>query len=410
MSEREDFALALEYLRLLAQQRFGEFWRAGGEGRLSRLEVRDAFAELAVEFGEQAAAAAVDYLVLSRSLDDDLAGLSLPDRADPVGFGQALASYDWALNTSVEAGVFDAVGARAKLDGVLARVVSGQASDTVALNVLRDGTAYARVPEVGACGFCLMLASRGAVYSAETVGAVNKFHDNCRCLGIEVRRDGSDLPRINRDLQELWQESGSVTQADFERALNTRREFGSVGEPRNAQVYRLPDDSARAAIVRWQGMDRFYAQVQKASEGLSSDPEALEILDLLDAAAQLTPLKRDVLMWRGVRNWHAMFGTDSIEELAKYDEDQVRFTAISSERKVAEEQFTSYGRAGALLKMYVRKGTPGIWMPSNGSSAKELVEQQEFLIPPGARIKVVSVTRGKLPIIEVEVSYESRSF
>lgn len=88
---------------------------------------------------------------------------------------------------------------------------------------MRDGTAFARVPEPGACSFCLMLASRGAVYTAKTVGAVNKFHDHCRCLGIEVKRDGSDLPRINRDLEQLWGDSESSTQADFEKALWARK-------------------------------------------------------------------------------------------------------------------------------------------------------------------------------------------
>lgn len=404
--QQDDYALALEYLRLLAQQRFGELWRAGGVGRLTRSEVRDAFAELTVAFGEQAAAAAVDYLVLSRSLDEELAGLAFPDQADPVKYGHALASYDWALNTSMNAGVFDAVGARVKLDGILARVVSAQASGTIVRNVMRDGTAFARVPEPGACSFCLMLASRGAVYTAKTVGAVNKFHDHCRCLGVEVKRDGSDLPRINRDLEQLWSDLKSSTQADFEKALNTRREFGVVGQPRNTRVYRLPDDSARESIVRWQGMDRFYVQVQKAADGVNDDPEALKVLDELDVAARRTPLQRDVLMWRGVRNWQAAFGLESLKEIATYDKEQARFTAISSDRKVAEEEFTTFDKAGALLKITARKGTPGIWMPANGSDSHELIRQQEFLVPPGARIRVVSVRNGELPIIEVELLNE----
>lgn len=45
-------------------------------------------------------------------------------------------------------------------------------------------------------------------------------------------------------------------------------------------------------------------------------------------------------------------------------------------------------------------------MPSNGSADEDLVAQQEFLVPPGARMRVVNVSRGELPIIEVEMSYE----
>ncbi|WP_246394875.1 hypothetical protein [Corynebacterium anserum] len=91
-----------------------------------------------------------------------------------------------------------------------------------------------------------MLASRGAVYASREhvlrvgAGGLRKgtkrelgvaFHDHCRCLAIEVRRDGSDLPRINRDLERLWSESGSRTQADFKKALGARRLNGAPTWP-----------------------------------------------------------------------------------------------------------------------------------------------------------------------------------
>lgn len=68
------------------------------------------------------------------------------------------------------------------------------------MGALKAGTAYARVPEPGACAFCLMLGSRGAVYDHETVlGEVGRYHDNCRCLAIEVT-GRAPLPQINQDL------------------------------------------------------------------------------------------------------------------------------------------------------------------------------------------------------------------
>lgn len=33
------------------------------------------------------------------------------------------------------------------------------------------------------------------------------YHDNCRCVGIEVRTDESDLPRLNRELRQAWKEA-----------------------------------------------------------------------------------------------------------------------------------------------------------------------------------------------------------
>lgn len=58
--------------------------------------------------------------------------------------------------------------------------------DTVMQAAHADKAAYARVPEPGACKFCLMLASRGFVYSKSTVGQTKKFHGKCRCNPMPV--------------------------------------------------------------------------------------------------------------------------------------------------------------------------------------------------------------------------------
>jgi hypothetical protein len=58
--------------------------------------------------------------------------------------------------------------------------------DTVMQAAHKDKAAYARVPEPGACKFCLMLASRGFVYSKSTVGDSKKFHGKCRCNAMPV--------------------------------------------------------------------------------------------------------------------------------------------------------------------------------------------------------------------------------
>lgn len=53
--------------------------------------------------------------------------------------------------------------------------------DTVMQAAHKDNAAYARVPEPGACKFCLSLASRGFVYAKSTAGESRKFHGKCRC-------------------------------------------------------------------------------------------------------------------------------------------------------------------------------------------------------------------------------------
>lgn len=58
--------------------------------------------------------------------------------------------------------------------------------DTVIQAAHKEKAAYARVPEPGACKFCLMLASRGFIYSKSTVGDAKKFHGKCRCNAMPV--------------------------------------------------------------------------------------------------------------------------------------------------------------------------------------------------------------------------------
>lgn len=64
---------------------------------------------------------------------------------------------------------------------------------TVMQNANRDNASFARVPEPGACEFCLMLASRGFVYSRKTVdqtstayGQLSRYHGGCRCHAMPV--------------------------------------------------------------------------------------------------------------------------------------------------------------------------------------------------------------------------------
>lgn len=65
--------------------------------------------------------------------------------------------------------------------GDLARdQVKRQANRTMAENCARDGVRYARVPRGSeTCGFCIMLASRGYVYT--TPDAAQHSHDGCDC-------------------------------------------------------------------------------------------------------------------------------------------------------------------------------------------------------------------------------------
>lgn len=66
--------------------------------------------------------------------------------------------------------------------------------DTMASNAKREGVRWARVP-TGAktCSWCLILASRDAVYSSKETAAGHKYHGSCDCVAVRISKD-SDYP------------------------------------------------------------------------------------------------------------------------------------------------------------------------------------------------------------------------
>lgn len=89
-----------------------------------------------------------------------------------------------------------------KAEGAAQKLALDQGRETVREAVQRDPRAigYARAAALGACSFCKLMASRGAVYKDfESVGgaanerfegdaSVVKFHDNCHCQPIPIFR------------------------------------------------------------------------------------------------------------------------------------------------------------------------------------------------------------------------------
>ncbi|WP_157032170.1 hypothetical protein [Kitasatospora cheerisanensis] len=98
---------------------------------------------------------------------------------------------------------------------------------------------WARVTDASPCGFCAMLASRGAVYksrdSAGLAGGppaslddLTKFHDLCHCQIVPVYSRADHLPDGSEVWRDLWAEatdglSGPEATRAFNRAVAARR-------------------------------------------------------------------------------------------------------------------------------------------------------------------------------------------
>lgn len=205
----------------------GDDFRAWAEEFLpDELSGEGAFTPQLVEFidalvafyGEQAGFGAGEYLYLQRQLHPELSQLDAPQVVTSVQQAQVHAAAARALSVgmgSAGESLYRHEVVR-RISGVLTRLVSQPARQTIERATIDAGTRYARVPEAGACDFCLMLASRGAVYlvneGKRRKDSMLAYHDHCRCDGIEVVDWRKDLPRENIQLHALWE---SVKVHDF---------------------------------------------------------------------------------------------------------------------------------------------------------------------------------------------------
>ena len=112
-----------------------------------------------------------------------------------------------------------------QLAGVIVKQTADAAREAVEQATRDDSRAvgWARVTRPKACAFCLMLASRGAVYHSDesasrvTGGARGRtrgtqlkgdaYHDDCRCFAVPVFDGDQGLPELNRKMSEAWANS-----------------------------------------------------------------------------------------------------------------------------------------------------------------------------------------------------------
>ena len=132
----------------------------------------------------------------------DQAAPKLPYRATNLATVNTSAiegSTRWALGASGEM-------ALDRLGGVVMRHVLGGARETTVGNTKREtGSVWARYASGNACKFCQMLATRSDVYVSEALAtkasgrrgnqaAGSRYHDNCKCMAVEVRPGGKYEP------------------------------------------------------------------------------------------------------------------------------------------------------------------------------------------------------------------------
>lgn len=134
-------------------------------------------------------------------------GTYTPTAAPSAPFEQTEGMVRWAVSPIWESLDWDA--ALRDLMSGSGRLVRQPSRDSIEQSSWDDPAsgAWVRVPRATACPFCLMLASRGAVYrSAESAGATRGFHDHCRCSVSPVFDVDADVPEFNKALAREWRD------------------------------------------------------------------------------------------------------------------------------------------------------------------------------------------------------------
>jgi hypothetical protein len=164
----------------------------------------------------------------------------------------------------------------------------------------------------------------------------------------------------------------------------------------------------RAAVVRWQGEDRFYEQVQGALRGEVDTAEAVEVADTL-LGVITHPLAADYTTWRGVRSAATTFGITAsrLDELIGSGAQLGRFMATSLNLQVAVGEFTNPQLTGdaVLIELELKPGVRAAWLPPVGRP--EMAYQQELLLHPEMVQRIVGVDRsGPVTVVRMEVTPE----
>lgn len=177
-----------------------------------RAILEDLFPDLVQTYGSTAALLAVDYYDELRGVAPSV-GRFRSVMAESVNVEQAQAKARWAIGPLF--GAADPGQALSNLGLGLDHLVKQYGRDTVAKNAAKDPSRaqWARVPGGrDTCAFCLLLASRGAVYgSSSAAGEMNKYHGKCDCVPTPVW-SSDDLPE-GYDPDALYDQYASVHSA-----------------------------------------------------------------------------------------------------------------------------------------------------------------------------------------------------
>ncbi|MFE5789558.1 phage minor head protein [Rhodococcus erythropolis] len=213
--------------------------------------------------------------------------------------------------------------------------------------------------------------------------------------------DPADIPEVEEEPEPevIERPTGGPTPEDAEAlAEQFDQDFA---EPINQL-----SDEERAAVLRWQGMDRFYRDIQNYVRSNVQNEEAMLVADLLEDAIMAGVLQHDVVMYRGIRNVSSLIRRTN-SDLERYIGQTIEtpgFLAASTSREQATSGFTRpfIGGGPVLFELTIRAGTPALWVAGAGDPA--MADQQELLLGTAYSLLILGVDySGSVPTVQAEV-------
>lgn len=203
--------MANQSLVVLAQRDLRDFWGSlnlSADPAVIRRATTAFFPELITAYGDAAALLGADFYDSLRNVPPSAARFRATLAASAPA-EQAVGSVRWALGALFDGRPDQSL---ANLSGAAQRMVLQAGRDTIARSAFTDPvrTGFARVPQGTTCSFCIMVASRGAIYStAEAAGESNTYHDNCNCVPLPVRGEADFPEGYDLDLYKKLYAEGS---------------------------------------------------------------------------------------------------------------------------------------------------------------------------------------------------------
>ena len=206
----------LDELVRLANQDLAALWREVPDGVVARDLLQRILPELGVVYGPAAGALAADWYDELR-LEKDIPGRFLARVVEPV-LDHVDQSARWAVGPLFSE-TPDFGLALNNAEGELQKIIADTGRGSVIDSSLADPRAQGwQRSASGGCGFCRMIAARGAVYSESTVRFGS--HPNCKCTAVPAFQ-GEPLP-----VSEYQPSATQATPADRARTRQWMAENG----------------------------------------------------------------------------------------------------------------------------------------------------------------------------------------